>query len=257
MKKITFVLIFSLFFCQCLALSAFASSREYSWYIKRNGSSQPLLQEEQKMIYNYNAYFIDKKLSDSSEEKKIYLTYDAGYENGNVEKTLDILKRENIKAAFFILDNIILKNPNLVTRMANEGHTVCNHTRNHKNLSGATYDDIKKDLTALEKIYQEKTGHTLDKYFRFPEGKYSENALKSVSELGYKTIFWSFAYDDWDNGRQKSPGKAIEKVLSNTHNGAVILFHPTSSTNVKILPTLIAEWRKMGYEFGTLDELVK
>ena len=257
MKKITLILIFSILFCSFSEANAYAATSQHSWYIKRNGTNQPILQEDQKFIYNYNAYFIDKKLSDNSEAKRIYLTYDAGYENGNVEKTLDILKEANVKAAFFILDNIILKNPDLVTRMANEGHIVCNHTRNHKNLSNSSYEEIEKDLSSLERIYQEKTGLVLEKYFRFPEGKYSESALKAVSDLGYKTIFWSFAYDDWDNGRQKSPEKAIEKVLSNTHNGAVILFHPTSSTNVKILPTLIKEWRSMGYEFGTLDELVK
>jgi peptidoglycan-N-acetylmuramic acid deacetylase len=94
------------------------------------------------------------------------------------------------------------------------------------------------------------------KYFRFPEGRYSEDALKTVYDLGYKSIFWSFAYADWDNNRQPDPEKAIKKVLENTHNGAVILLHPTSATNAEILPTLIKEWRAQGYTFGTLDDLV-
>lgn len=237
------------------ATSVFAEAHVSSWYVKRNGNKRPLLSAEQTIINEYNAYYIDNSLNDDSERKVIYLTYDAGYENGNIEKTLDILKEEEVPAAFFLLDNIILKNTALVTRMADEGHLVCNHTKNHKCLCGMTQEQIEKNLKALETLYEEKTGRTMAKYFRFPEGKYNEEALRCVSELGYKTVFWSFAYDDWDNARQLAPEKAIKKILSNTHNGAVILFHPMSDTNVKILPTLIKKWRELGYIFGTLDEL--
>lgn len=233
-----------------------AKNTSCSWFIKRNGTSQPILAKEQEIIYKYNAYYIDNSLSDNSENKVLYLTYDAGYENGNIEKTLDILKKENVPAAFFILDNILLKNCNLVTRMIEEGHLVCNHTKKHKNLSNATPDEIKDDLSALETLYFEKTGEKMKKYFRFPEGKYSEKSLKTISDLGYKTFFWSFAYDDWNNNKQMSEEKAFEKIISNTHNGAIFLFHPTSDTNVKILERLIKEWKCQGYEFGTLDELV-
>jgi peptidoglycan-N-acetylmuramic acid deacetylase len=162
-----------------------------------------------------------------------------------------------VPAAFFVLDNLILKNADLVKRMTAEGHHVCNHTKNHKDLSEASFDQISNDLTDLEKLYEEKTGKELSKYFRFPEGKYSESALKCVAKLGYKTVFWSFAYDDWDNVRQPAPDKAIKKILENTHDGAVILLHPTSSTNAAILPVLIDQWRAMGYRFGTLDDLTK
>ena len=175
--------------------------------------------------------------------------------NGNTAKILDVLKEEEVPAAFFILDNIVLKNTDLVTRIANEGHLVCNHTKNHKNLCFATEDEITKNLSDLEKIYEEKCGKKMSKYFRFPEGNYSEQYLSCVQKMGYKTIFWSFAYEDWDNNRQPNPQKSIKKILENTHNGAVLLFHPTSKTNAEIFPTLISEWKKMGYVFGTLDEL--
>lgn len=227
------------------------------WYIKRNGNLRPTFPKDAEHLKEYNCYYIDDKYSDSSEQKRIYITFDAGYENGNVEKILDVLKDKNVPAAFFLLDNIILKNTDLVLRMASEGHLVCNHTKNHKNLSSASREQIAADLCALEDIYESKTRLTMSKYFRFPEGRYSEEAVRYVSELGYKTVFWSFAYDDWDNGRQSSPDKAIQKVISNTHNGAVMLFHPTSSTNAEIFGTLIDKWRDMGYEFGTLDELTK
>lgn len=250
-----FVLIFLLLFS--FGLNIFALDRGASWYIKRNGNKRPEIQGEQEIIYNYNGYFIDKKCSDDDNNKVLYLTFDLGYENGNTEKILNTLKTENIKAAFFILDNIVLKNSELVTRMAEEGHLICNHTKNHKNICSMSDEEIEKNLTDLEKLYEEKTGYTMDKFFRFPEGRYSENALRCVNNLGYKTIFWSFAYDDWDNNRQMNEDKAMNKILSNTHNGAVMLFHPTSETNASIFPQLILEWRKMGYTFGTLHDLVK
>ena len=141
--------------------------------------------------------------------------------------------------------------------MKNEGHLVCNHTKNHKDLTKCSDEEILKNVTDLEKIYEERTGNTLDKYFRFPEGRYSESAIKAVNDVGYKTIFWSFAYDDWDNMRQPNAKKAYKKILSNTHDGAIILLHPTSDTNVEIFPSLIKEWKCMGYRFGTLEELTK
>lgn len=222
-----------------------------NWYVKRSGHSRPEICDEHKITEKYNCYYIDP----NSEKKTIYLTFDAGYENGNVEKILDILKEKNVPAAFFLLDHIIIKNTDLVIRMSEEGHLVCNHTKNHKDMSKLSPSEIKNNLEDLERIYEQKTGKTLAKYFRFPEGRYSEQALAAVSELGYKTIFWSFGYADWDNAKQPDAKKSYEKVLENTHNGEVLLLHPTSKTNVEILPKLIDEWRRLGYTFGTLDEL--
>ena len=237
-------------------INAKATSSAYAWFIKRNGNNTPGFSQESLMVESNNGFYIDKNAAKNC-DKILYLTFDAGYENGNIEKTLDILKSENVPAAFFVLDNLILKNTDLIMRMESEGHLVCNHTKNHRDLTKCTKEEIVKNITDLEKIYEEKTGNALAKYFRFPEGRYSEEALKVVSDMGYKTIFWSFAYDDWDNTRQPNIEKAYKKVLSNTHDGAVLLFHPTSNTNVEILPSLIKEWQAMGYRFGTLDELTK
>ena len=252
--KITIAMLLCITICTT-GIKSYAVS-EGHWYIKHNKGGRPIFPSDANALSEYNVYYIDKSCEEQG-EKKIYLTFDAGYENGNVEKILDTLKRESVPAAFFLLDNIIIKNTDLVIRMVDEGHTVCNHTKNHKNLSHSTKEEIERNLLALEMIYKEKTGKDMAKYFRFPEGNYSIEAIKHVNDLGYKTIFWSFAYADWDNSRQQSRDKAIKKILENTHNGAVILLHPTSSTNAEILPTLIAEWRGMGYSFGTLDELTK
>lgn len=241
----------------CLASPIDASADgAKSWYVTRSGSKQPPMPSDISNLSEFDAYYLDSSVSEDSERRVIYLTFDAGYENGNVEKVLDILKAENVPGAFFILDNIILKNTDIVNRMANEGHLVCNHTKNHKDMTKCTRDEMIKNLTDLEKIYEEKTGHTMAKYFRFPEGKYDEKSMLCAKELGYKTIFWSFAYADWDNDNQPDARKSIKRILDNTHNGEVILLHPNSATNVEILPHLIKEWRRMGYCFGTLDELV-
>ena len=230
-----------------------SGSEGLHWYLKRNKCAPPSFPKEAEEIRQYGAYFLDERVTD--EKKVIYLTFDAGYENGNIARILDILKEENVPAAFFLLDNIILKNTDLVLRMADEGHLVCNHTKNHKNLSSASDEEIERNLRALEMIYKEKTGREMSKYFRFPEGCYSINSIKCINKLGYKTIFWSFAYDDWDNCRQPDKKRAIKKILDNTHNGAVMLFHPTSETNACIFSDLIKEWKNQGYTFGTLDEL--
>lgn len=248
-KLICLILFISLLFTT--GYLSYADSTGH-WYIKRRGHECPEFPSDATEIEKYEAYYIDK-----SGEKKIYLTFDAGYENGNVERILDILKEKEVPAAFFLLDNIILKNTDLVIRMVDEGHLVCNHTKNHKNLSNSSFDEISRNLKALEMIYEEKCGKAMSKYFRFPEGSYSIEAIKSVQKLGYKTIFWSFAYDDWDNERQPDREKAIKKILDSTHSGAVILFHPTSETNADIMSDLIDAWRDMGYSFGTLDELTE
>ena len=230
-----------------------SAEQSSNWYIKKRSGKTPVFPRNAAIVKEYGGYYVDEQVNDC--DKVLYLTFDAGYENGNVEKILDVLKEENVTAAFFILDNIILKNTELVSRMFDEGLIVCNHTKNHKNLSLASKDEISKNLLALEVLCEEKTGHKMAKYFRFPEGCYSINALKLINELGYKTIFWSFAYDDWDNDRQMDKNKAFNKVIEYTHNGAVILLHPTSATNAEIMRDLIIRWKEMGYRFGTLDEL--
>ncbi|MBO5305323.1 MAG: polysaccharide deacetylase family protein, partial [Clostridia bacterium] len=179
-----------------------------------------------------------------------------GYENGNIEKILDVMKEEGVTGAFFILKNLILKNPDLVCRMASDGHLVCNHTATHKDMTKcSSIEEFKEELASLEKIYAEATGKTLASYYRPPEGKFDEASMKYAKELGYKTVFWSFAYADWDNDRQMSPQTAKQKILSNVHNGEVMLLHPTSATNAAILKDVIRELKNQGYRFGTLDEL--
>ena len=243
-------------FSLLLSVSA-VPDKPIGWYCTRNKDhKQPLAAPELRFVEEYGGYYIDKTHGDQNPEKVVYLTFDAGYENGNVEKILNVLKAENVKGAFFILGNLITKNTELVKRMANEGHTVCNHTNRHKDMTTAqSLEEFRAELDALETLYREYTGYEMSKYYRPPEGKFNEASMRYASELGYKTIFWSFAYADWDNGKQMSVDAAKKKIMENMHNGAVILLHPTSATNAAILGDVIRELKAQGYRFGTLDEL--
>ena len=139
--------------------------------------------------------------------------------------------------------------------MVENGNLVCNHTAKHPDVTKLSFEEMKDELETMEKLYLEKIGREMPKYFRPPEGKFSQESMANVQKLGYKTIFWSFAYADWDNNAQMSYEKALEKIMSNTHNGAIMLFHPTSSTNVKVLPEVIRQLKEQGYSFKTVDML--
>lgn len=250
------MLVLALILCFALTTSSFATG-EISWYFKKNNEhKQPTLDANLAFINNYSCYYVDKNHGDACEDKVIYLTFDAGYENGNVERILDILKEKDVKGAFFVLSHLIEANTDLVKRMADEGHMVCNHTMSHKNMASVTDRAVfEQELGGLEQLYAEKVGREMPKYYRPPEGRLTEENLKILEDMGYKTILWSFAYADWDNAKQPAPQQAIEKLINGTHNGEILLLHPTSKTNADILSQLIDVWREMGYRFGTLDEL--
>ena len=191
-------------------------------------------------------------------EKVLYLTFDAGYENGCTAKILDTLNKHNVSAGFFLVGNYIEKNADLVRRMAEEGHIVANHTMHHYDMSRLTDKAaFRKELTDLENLYRETTGQEMPKYYRPPQGIYSEENLAMAKEMGYKTVFWSLAYVDWNNDAQPTKEQAFAKLLPRTHNGAVVLLHSTSATNAEILDELLTMWKGEGYHFGTLEELFK
>ena len=189
-------------------------------------------------------------------EKVLYLTFDAGYENGCTAKILDILKNHQVPAAFFLVGNYMEKNADLVRRMVEEGHIVGNHTMHHHDMSKLSDKAaFAKELTDLEVCFKEITGKELPKYYRPPQGTYSEENLRMAQELGYKTVFWSLAYVDWLNNDQPTREQAFGKLLPRTHNGAVVLLHSTSGTNAEILDELLTRWKEEGYRFGTVEEL--
>ena len=189
-------------------------------------------------------------------EKKLYLTFDAGYENGCTGIILDVLKKHQVSAAFFLCGNYVEKNADLVRRMAAEGHTIGNHTMHHPDMSQISDQAaFQKELKDLEDLVRQTTGAEMSKFYRPPQGCYSQENLEQAKTLGYKTVFWSLAYVDWKDDAQPTAQAAMEKLLPRTHNGAVILLHATSRTNAQILDDLLTQWKAQGYTFGTLEEL--
>lgn len=211
----------------------------------------PVANATAEALAPYNAYYV----GDTS-QKVIYLTFDAGYENGNTAPILDALKKHGVPATFFVVGHYLETAPDLVRRMVAEGHTVGNHTYHHPDMSAiATTADFAAELSAVEQKYAEVTGGEMPKIYRPPQGKYSVDNLKMAAELGYRTYFWSLAYVDWYTDRQPTPDEAYAKLLGRIHNGAVVLLHSTSSTNAAIMDDLIEKWKDMGYTFGTLDDI--
>ena len=224
-----------------------------NWGLSFQGEkgNTPVVDASDDELKPYNAYYIG-----DTQQQKIYLTFDCGYENGYTSSILDTLKKQDVKAAFFVVGHYINSSPDLVKRMNDEGHIVGNHTFNHPDM--AKIQDkasFEKEIQSLEDAYQTVTGQPIKKFYRPPQGKYSTENLKMANEMGYKTIFWSLAYVDWYVDKQPSHDDAMKKLTKRVHPGAVILLHSTSKTNAEILDQLITEWKNQGYTFGTLEEL--
>lgn len=209
----------------------------------------PATSEELK---EFDAYFIG-----ADDENILYLTFDAGYEIDLTNGILDTLKKHEVPAAFFLVGNYIRDYPVLINRMVSEGHIVANHTMTHPDMSKiSTKEAFAKELSLVEGLYKEVTGQEIPRLYRPPRGIYSKENLKHAQELGYKTVFWSCAYKDWEEKNQPSKQEAFDKLIPRTHPGGVILLHNTSKTNATILDELLTKYKEMGYRFESLYHLV-
>lgn len=209
----------------------------------------PVANASQEYLKNFDALYVG-----DANQKKIYITFDAGFENGNTERILDALKKHGVKATFFLVGNYFETQPELVKRMAEEGHTIGNHTYSHPDMS--KIGDIQSFQTELQKneaLYRDILGSEMPKLYRPPQGKFCEENLKMAQQLGYSTVFWSLAYVDWYTDDQPTPEQAFSKLLPRIHPGAVVLLHSTSSTNAEILDELLTKWEETGYSFGDLE----
>lgn len=211
----------------------------------------PVGNASQEELSRYDAHF----LGDTG-QKVIYLTFDCGYENGCTNQILDALKKHNAPATFFVVGAMVETAPEIVRRMGDEGHNVGNHTYHHPDMSKiAAREDFEAELESLAALYRETTGRELSHYYRPPQGKYSVENLKQAQALGYRTIFWSLAYVDWQQDNQPTHEAAYAKLLPRIHNGAIVLLHSTSRTNAEILDDLLTRWEEMGFTFASLDDL--
>lgn len=230
-----------------------SSGNEGNWGLSfQQEGKPPVANASADYLKQFHAYYAAQ-----TDENVLYLTFDAGYENGNTPAILDALKKHQAPATFFLVGNYLETSPELVKRMVEEGHSVGNHTYHHPDMSKiSTKETFSKELTDLEQLYTKITGQTMTRYYRPPQGKYSESNLKMANELGYQTFFWSLAYVDWYEDKQPSREEAFQKLLGRIHPGAIVLLHSTSKTNAQILDELLTRWEEMGYRFGRLEELV-
>ena len=210
--------------------------------VEHKQPNDPLLL--QKRFSNMDAQWL------LNDEKKICLTFDEGYENGYTPQILDTLKEKGVKAIFFVTYDFASQNPDLVKRMIDEGHIVGNHSYRHYTMDEVSDDVAKEEVSYLHKYVKDKFGYTMS-YFRFPKGEFSERSLQIVKDLGYKSVFWSFAYADWDPDNQTEENQAFTHICESTHPGAIFLLHAVSKTNADILGKVIDDVKKQGYTFST------
>ena len=256
-----------LFFCFCFAtgrmaaLSGKISASVFSPLKHQTDSWGLSFQEEgQRPVGNasvsdllpYHAFY-----AQDTEEKVIYLTFDCGYENGNLPAILDALKKHQVSATFFAVGTFLESEPELVKRIVADGHTIGNHTWHHPDMSAiSTKEAFSEELNRTANAYHQITGKEMPHYYRPPQGTYSTENLQMAKDLGYYTFFWSLAYVDWYQDNQPSKEEAFSKLLGRIHPGAIVLLHSTSSTNAAILDELLTRWEEMGYHFGTLQQLI-
>lgn len=253
-----FLFLISFFLGHCLGYithrqpPAAPASADGNWGLSFQQEGQPPVgNATADYLSQFNAHY-----TGSTDEKIIYLTFDAGFENGNTPAILDALKKHNVPATFFLVGNYLTTSPELVKRMVAEGHTVGNHTFHHPDMSKiSTKETFSEELNSLETLYQQVTGQPMKRYYRPPQGKYSESNLKMAKEMGYHTFFWSLAYVDWYEDKQPTHEEAFQKLLGRIHPGAIVLLHSTSRTNAEILDELLTKWEEMGYQFRPLDDL--
>lgn len=226
------------------------STKKIEWGIKRNDNhQQPDVGKANKTLLEEN-----KGICLGNNEKKyIYLTFDEGYEAGYTKQILEILKNNDVKATFFITAHYLNTQEELVKQMIDEGHIVGNHTVNHKSMPSLDEETIKKEVMDLHQAIYSKFQYEM-KYIRPPKGEFSEKSINVTNSLGYKTVMWSFAYEDWNENNQPNEEKSKKKILDNVHNGEIMLLHGNSKTNTNLLDTIIKEIKQMGYEFKSLDE---
>ncbi len=230
------------------------TAAEGNWGLSfQQDGEPPVANASFEELKKYNAYY-----AEDTSEKKLYLTFDAGFENGNTPAILDALKKHDVKATFFVVGTYIKDNPDLIKRIHEEGHLIGNHTYHHPDMSKiATKESFHKELKDVETEYKNVVGEEMTKFYRPPQGKFNETNLQMAKDLGYHTFFWSLAYVDWYENDQPSKEEAFQKLLGRIHPGAIVLLHSTSRTNAEILDELLTKWEEMGYRFASLEEFAK
>ena len=226
------------------------SNRKLCWGLKKNPGAAPGINPgEQEILSAYDGVYLG-----DTKTKSLYLTFDEGYENGYTAKILDVLKKHNVPACFFVTGPYLEKETELIHRMADEGHDVGNHTVNHPSMPSLSEKELESELLGLDRMFYGITGKNM-KFLRPPMGEHSEKSMYFSKNLGYKTVFWSIAYEDWNVDKQPTSEYVFNAVTENLHDGAIILMHAVSKTNADTLESIIIEAKKLGYTFKSLSTI--
>lgn len=253
MRKLMLIMtVLSLSMCIMMTAYSTVDARGFGWGYKKNSEHKiPEIGRYHEMLNENGAYYADE-----SGDKVVYLTFDNGYEEGYTDDILDVLKEENVPAAFFVTGHYVDSQPDLVKRMVDEGHIVGNHSYTHPDLTTVTKETMKKELETVQDQVAEISDQKQLTYMRAPRGAFNEQSLKWANDLGYTSIFWSLAFVDWNTDAQKGGDYAFDQIMNQMHPGAIILMHTVSSDNADALSKLIKELKKQGYQFKSLDDLV-
>lgn len=226
--------------------------KSYGWgYSKNDNHEQPYIGIYEQEIEGTNSFYVGSK-----DKKDVYLTFDAGYDNGNMVKILDILDQKDVEATFFITGDFLNRFSDLVIDINSRGYSIGNHTWGHKNITKLSKEEINNELKKVEEKFYDLTNTKISSYFRPPAGVFNKESLNTIKELGYYTIFWSVAYKDWETTKTGNIDDSVASVIDNLHNGAIILLHTVSNENVKALPIIIDKIREEGYGIKSLDNLI-
>lgn len=230
-----------------------AKRQDHSYGVAKDGKPHNItvMNQDRFDSYGTNALTWDNK----TEEKVLYLTFDCGYKYEDlVARILDTLKEKQVPAAFFCTIDYLRAAPDDAARMIADGHIVGNHSATHPgDCSAISREKMAWEVLGVENYLRENFGYT-SKYFRFPCGVYSENAIELVNSIGYRSVFWSIAHVDWDPANQPGEEISFNTVTSRLHPGAVILLHSTSPDNAAILADFIDYCIEQGYTFRSLDQ---
>jgi peptidoglycan-N-acetylmuramic acid deacetylase len=229
------------------------SNKAIHWGFKRSENHKPPSagKELDQLLAKYDAFYLG-----NPNKKEIYLTFDNGYENGYTAKILDVLKEKRVPATFFVTGHYLNTAPDLVQRMAKEGHIVGNHSWHHPDLTQVSDERLREELESVRKKTEELTGQTGMMYLRPPRGIFSERTMAIARELGYYHVFWSLAFVDWQTDKQKGWEYAYDNIMKQIHPGAILLLHTVSKDNAEALAKVIDDLRKQGYTFKSLDDLM-
>lgn len=238
-----------------VALSFFfvstVSASSYGWGFNRNNNNKtPDIGKYQSIIEGTDSCYVG-----NTEDKVVYLTFDAGYDNGNIPKILEVLNEKNVYVTFFLTGDFLVREEGLVRLIDSYGHIIANHSWSHKNIANLSKIELTNEVLKFENKIEQILQKQTVKFFRPPAGNFNRDSLMQLKEMGYKTFFWSIAYKDWINGETKSRENPTDHIIRNIHNGAIILLHSVSNDNLEALPDIIDNIKAKGYEIQNLDAI--